>query len=477
MNILLLSNNSPGYHKFYNILIKNLKESGHTIFIACDSNYSKFANQLDLNLYNTYVFTDFIECNQPQLNILNKYKDYNLNNALISDIERSEYYDINSFDYVKDIKYLQSYLLNYYEYIFASAKIDIILYEEVSNSFAYYAWITSQYHQLRYIGIRTSRIPGRFSFVSNPNHEHKKYESSLDDIIKGKLLLTSETILFCESYINNIDNIVPDYMSFGSVSTTNFLYRYFSSEKLRKLSLIIKLSFICREYYSYQVGNPFKLSFNMVTRNFYRLIKLPFVKLFYRKFISEEQYFLYPLHFHPESSTSVQSSEFLNEYELIKNIAFNLPINTHLYVKDHPSAYAYPNLSFYKSISKLPNVRLLSPFEDTKFLIKNSIGVITQTSTIGYEALLLNKYVFLFGNVFYQYHKNIVEIDNPKNLFELLSKAIKIPIVPDFLYNRNFVASYYINTYPGIINYDLDTHQLAHLVEQIVPVINTEIAK
>ncbi|MFH4233908.1 capsular biosynthesis protein, partial [Acinetobacter baumannii] len=53
---------------------------------------------------------------------------------------------------------------------------------------------------------------------------------------------------------------------------------------------------------------------------------------------SKERFYIYPIHFHPESSTSVLAPEYTNEYSNIINIANNLPFGTYLYVKDHKSA-------------------------------------------------------------------------------------------------------------------------------------------
>jgi len=135
--------------------------------------------------------------------------------------------------------------------------------------------------------------------------------------------------------------------------------------------------------------------------------KVGLVKRLYQAPVEGEQFLLYPMHFHPESSTSILAGTYLDEYEVIRNIAFSLPEGVRLYVKDHISAWGYPALDFYRRIKRLPNVRLLGPNEPTKQLIKASAGVITLTSTVGYEALLLKTRVFLFGQVFYSHIKHV----------------------------------------------------------------------
>jgi len=182
-----------------------------------------------------------------------------------------------------------------------------------------------------------------------------------------------------------------------------------------------------------------------------------------------EKFILYPLHFHPESSTSILAGTYLNEFEVIQNIAFNLPQGVKLYVKDHVSAYGYPEFELYKKLKKLPNVRVLSPHAPTKNLIKASLAVITLTSTVGYEALLLGKRVFVFGNVFYRFHKNVVQIANPSDLFNLFIKYLDNPPEIERHYNMQFVAAYYYSTEPGSLNLMLNCDAALDVVEKIYP--------
>ena len=134
-------------------------------------------------------------------------------------------------------------------------------------------------------------------------------------------------------------------------------------------------------------------------------MKLPALNRMYDPVVQSDVFLLYPLHFHPESSTSILAGAYLNEYEVIRNIAFNLPQGITLYVKDHMAACGFQQLAFYRKLKDLPNVRLISYTADAKQLIRKSVGVITLTSTVGYEALLLGKRVFLFAPFFMNFTK------------------------------------------------------------------------
>jgi CDP-glycerol glycerophosphotransferase (TagB/SpsB family) len=158
------------------------------------------------------------------------------------------------------------------------------------------------------------------------------------------------------------------------------------------------------------------------------------------------------LHFHPESSTSVLSGNNLDEYDVIRSIAFNLPEGTTLFVKDHKSAWGYPPLKFYQKLKRLPNVKVLSPDEPTKQLIKKSIGIITLTSTVGYEALLLEKPVILLGRVFYESHKNVFILKSREDIFSALNNVLSRVPEDTTIYNQQFVQAYWLSTHEGTLN-------------------------
>jgi hypothetical protein len=165
----------------------------------------------------------------------------------------------------------------------------------------------------------------------------------------------------------------------------------------------------------------------------------------------EQRYLIYPLHYHPESSTSVLSPAYVDEDVVIKNIAFNLPDNVLLYVKDHPNAAGFKGLSYYRRICSLPNVRLIDYRFPTNKLLEKSEGVVTLTSTMGFEALLHEKPVYCLGEAFYTPHRMCFKL---RSAFDL-KKAYN-----DFQKNRfgcsdfreenlKFVRSYYLSTYEG----------------------------
>jgi hypothetical protein len=137
-----------------------------------------------------------------------------------------------------------------------------------------------------------------------------------------------------------------------------------------------------------------------------------------------DKYFFYPLHLEPEAVVLYYAEGWYNgQVKLIENIAMQLPPNTFLYVKDHPHGGQYRDIDDFKRIITIKNVKLIQPDISGKSIIRNSLGVITINGTAGFEALLLNKYVFCFGKAFYTSFKGVVYLNEIKKLREAIYRT------------------------------------------------------
>ena len=100
-----------------------------------------------------------------------------------------------------------------------------------------------------------------------------------------------------------------------------------------------------------------------------------------------------------------------------------------------------------------PNVVLIHPGANVENLIKASKGVITLTSTIGLEAVLLGKPVYALGITIYAYHplcRKIHSFDELKQgIQEDLSKKNLVENLDEI--NIRFILSYFKNTIKGNI--------------------------
>jgi capsule polysaccharide modification protein KpsS len=193
------------------------------------------------------------------------------------------------------------------------------------------------------------------------------------------------------------------------LSRIGLLGRYASIDKLK---LVCRAWKYRRKYpddisLAYQHGDPIRLSWAYFLRALRRRIRFNSVREFYKVEPRPGRFLLYPLHFHPEASTSVLAPDFVDEMHVIKSIAFRLPSDIRLVVKEHPSAVSMQPLDFYRQLSQLPNVDLLAAHVSAKRLARESVGVVCVTSTLGFEAAAMGKPVIALGDVLYGYFPNV----------------------------------------------------------------------
>ena len=117
--------------------------------------------------------------------------------------------------------------------------------------------------------------------------------------------------------------------------------------------------------------------------------------------LRREEFCFFPLQAEPEIALSIQGRPFLNQIELVRNIARSLPIGMFVVVKEHPRSIGYRPFGYYRKLLEIPNVRIASPFVEARELIAASRLVATVWSFTGFEAVVNQRPVLLFGTPSY----------------------------------------------------------------------------
>jgi len=184
----------------------------------------------------------------------------------------------------------------------------------------------------------------------------------------------------------------------------------------------------------------------------------------YDEFDPDKKFYYYPMHMEPEAVVLYWGDGiYKNQVKLIENIAGQLPPNCYLYVKVHPIVKEKRNYLDYLRIKAIPNIRLLGLDVPGKLIISKCLGLMTINGTSGFEAILMNKHVYVFGNSFYDLSDRVFKIQNIRNLREVLYQNLNKTFTDDqTLYqflsvflkisHRGFVA--YYSNYRELLNID-----------------------
>ncbi len=443
MNFLILINSAPGYKYFYFRLGKSLERSGHQVRYAIDAARSRYIEPLpELDSSSKAIFFDEFfrgNYNEPLGEAL---FDVTWGDYFFSEFDRFFTHDFNlkrPKDYWVKVRYC---LDRFFDKVLLQENIDCVIYENVSNSYAFAAYQAAKRNGSTYLGLIASRLPGRFEIqASIIDHQ----VDAIDKLADGDF--THEDYAWLNDYREAIINVSPDYMKYNGLDKIN-LRRLLSLRKIKQAYRLIKSFWLADYYYDYQFGNPLQVFRKGLLINIKRSISARVSRRYFEKdadvalFSEKESFYVYPMHFHPESSTSVLAPLYTNELNNIINISNNLPFGELLYVKDHLSAYGLQSPSFYRKVAAIPNVRLVSPFFNIKKLILESKGVITINSTAGFESIVLGRPVYVLGRVFYERFPNVYRLSNFNDLRDTLGAQWQESA-------DKYIMAYYKYTLPG----------------------------
>jgi hypothetical protein len=188
---------------------------------------------------------------------------------------------------------------------------------------------------------------------------------------------------------------------------------------------------------------------------------------FFDPVVNTNKYIFYALHYQPEETTCPSAGHFCDQYHIISCLVELLPPNLCVVVKEHRSQFnrkleghAGRDKMFYDDLRKLPRVKLVSEKSNPFELIDNSLAVATATGTIGWESLIRNKPVLIFGNAWYEYCNNVFRIHNKEDLKFALQSIIsgtlssQNPLVFLKAISKNVIKGYHYKGY--VLNSAID---------------------
>lgn len=146
----------------------------------------------------------------------------------------------------------------------------------------------------------------------------------------------------------------------------------------------------------------------------------------FHKELPDRPYIYFPLHTLPESSTLTLSTEYY-ENDLIRFISKKLPARMLLLVKENPMMIGDRPYSFYKELTKKPNVYLIDPLYSSKKIIAYSRGVVGISGTALLEAALFKKPTHAFGFPEFDYIIDFKGYNDIEEFIEMCSQGLQSP--------------------------------------------------
>lgn len=111
---------------------------------------------------------------------------------------------------------------------------------------------------------------------------------------------------------------------------------------------------------------------------------------------------VYPLQYEPEASLLYFAPHHVEQVGFVETILRALPHGKTLWVKEHPNQFGALNEAAWRALKRrYENLRFVHGRQNGRELIKKSALVVTISSTMGLDGLLLGRKVLVGGEVFY----------------------------------------------------------------------------
>ena len=149
----------------------------------------------------------------------------------------------------------------------------------------------------------------------------------------------------------------------------------------------------------------------------------------------DEKYILFTLHQEPERSLLIATPFYTNQLEVIRHIAKSIPPGYLLYVKEHfsQSLREWREISYYKEILKIPNVRLFHPSSNIQKLIENASFVISIGGTVSLEAAFYQKPSIIMSDMGFSVLPSVQKIVSLQELPIKIREGLEMKVNSDDL--------------------------------------------
>lgn len=466
--VILLGLGDVYWTRFINKFCQALVQRGHPCVVVLESRLGEYQSLGRRGAYpgcSVYYLSDFVNDYRPEelpcTDVFPVYCDY------------LRQYELGVGKYLKhSFSDIASYTSAFADFVLAKeSDAGILISDTVSTGISYAFNRAAERAGVAYWGLSGSRISGHFIAAGTIDAEADVVKRIYEDIVSGRAPVTSEEELWARAYLEAIDRVVPDYMKSEILNSVS-LRKYFRIRYLRALLGGVLYQLLEPKDCEGLVirPSPVYAMLGSLWRSISRMFKARYAARIFNRLDGEEQggdYYIYPIHYQPEASTAVGSPYYCDQLSVIRNLAFSMPAGTLLYVKEHVSNIGFPSVSFYRALTGLPNVVLVSPQADMKSLIRHSKGVITLTGTAGFEALLLGRPAYYFGSVFYTYHSLATRLGDWSFVRELLAKKqiVESNAVTD---TCSYLIAYKRYCFEGVLDFTKDDFGISEKLLEMV---------
>lgn len=356
--------------------------------------------------------------------------------------------------YHKHLRFWTWYLLNH------EIKLIIYLDQAPHQGIDFIIYKIAESLKIKVLHYASAIVPKYKFFISNYKSNFEKQKKEIE-IIDAQRPFTNKH--FENEYKRLTERIskrqkMPQYMYTNNINGTS---KVTLLKSLKNISKYLKYFSFDGFDYVFRLRN--NKQFNRDLEKFY---------ISHQKPVNfREKYIYVPLHYQPEMTSSPLGYRFSNQLLQIEYLAYYLPDNVKIYVKEHPKQEkAYKGYCFYKELTKINNVILVPQSTNNYELIENCIAVSTLTGTAGWEGLFKNKPFIMFGNHIYKIVPGVFHVTSLQECKDAIEKILN----KDYRVDYQFLKKILLWSQDNSIYFD-DTNNYDEFKHALESAINFEL--
>jgi hypothetical protein len=467
-----------GYDEDYHIkLAKSINVEFCLYFMENDNYYRKFDENNITFLGQSRYINDVSELKKSvNFHLINYLSIYE--NTIYNLIQRFNRLNKTRGNFEKIREYYLK-ILDYADNLLIENKIDILIYKDtphqpleyilflLAKKYSMTNIVIKELPSLHYLRPQMKYLTFDYPFLDSRFYEIFQSSINKNDILNSLSAPMSQLFYEFDHFKGDrAQELQPSEYHYGKKFLLSDFKQYFFQRKkqIRTLKTLFIKSIRFIIYSIYFTGfNKKKLT------KFYNNIS--------QKPDLNQKFYYFPLHYQPEATTNPLGGLFQDQFLVIKAISLSIPEGTLLYVKEHPRYFKSSSvegmqrsrsINFYKEVASLSNVVFIHHFSNPYELIMKSIGIITVTGTVAFEAFGFNKPCIVWGNYIYKQFDNAFSPHDLNQLKLILHQWFKNPID----YTSSFIRTLYSLDQLSI---SVSTHQESDERDLLIELIKTEL--
>jgi hypothetical protein len=292
-----------------------------------------------------------------------------------------------------------SRFLRYADHILETTEADLVYTYEWAMPWSFTVWLAAQRRGIPCIAVRRSKIRSDHCYVTA---DRQMFNVAARTLASAKRISKKEVSDSANEYIR-LFREQPRMINYIQVKWTrrarDTWLNWHADWARSTASKVLRLPKRPAEAGRVAQAGRELAEFNAQTLKSWRQQR--FLRTFNASELAAMKYIYFPVHKETDLTVNFQAASWFDQRNTIRLLASVVPNGYRLLVREHRQNYGLRPSSYYRELSRLPNVVLVDAFDSQFKYVANADLVVTENGSSGWEGLLLKRRVLTLSTTFY----------------------------------------------------------------------------